>query len=102
MIPKSVKLAGMTIRVVFDKQLHKNKGIVAEARYTEQLIVIDSSVLTEEGMIQSYYHELMHHIFFILNEEALRNNEKLVDTIAHLIHQQAQSEDRYTWEELKA
>jgi len=101
LIPKKIMLAGMTIEVIFDKTLWATKRVVAEARYNEQLIVIDPTVLTREGIIQTYYHELLHHIFFILNEDTLRTNEKLVDTIAHLVHQAAQSTETYTYEEAK-
>ena len=100
-IPKRIHLAGMTIDVVLTDTLYKNKKVIAEACYPEQKIMLDTTMLTYEGMSQAYCHELMHWIFYILNEDQIRQNEKLVDTAAHLLHQSLKEEDYYTKEELK-
>jgi hypothetical protein len=100
-IPKKIHLAGMTIDVILTDKLYSAKRVIAEAIYPEQKIMLDTTMLSYEGMCQSYCHELLHFIFYILNEDQLRQNEKLVDTTAHLLHQALKEEDYYTEEELK-
>lgn len=101
-IPKRIHLAGMTIDVVLTDTLYKNKKVIAEACYPEQKIMLDTTMLGYEGMCQSYCHELMHMVFYVLNEDTLRSNEKLIDTTAHLLHQALQATDYYSHEELFA
>lgn len=86
-IPRQLKLAGLTIDVVLDNTLFKEKGIVGEARYPAEQILIDNSVQKLTSVEHNYCHELVHWIFYVLNEEELRGNEKLVDQIAYLLHQ---------------
>lgn len=101
MIPKQIQLAGFTIKIELVDDLYKKKQRIAEADYANHRIVIDRTMIPIAGMRQSYYHELMHYVFFILNEDELRTNEKLIDTIAHLLHQAHQKNECYTAEELK-
>lgn len=100
-IPKSFKLAGLTIAVILDPDLYKNRKVAGEARYLEQKIILDTKVLSPELLEQNFYHELVHWIFYILNEDDMRNNEKLVDTMAYLLHQTIKtSTDTYSLNEL--
>ena len=86
-IPNQLKLAGQTITIVKDPQLYETRKIVGEALYSKQQILLDSGTCTEEQMQQNFLHELMHWVFFIMNEDTLRNNEKIVDLVAHFLHQ---------------
>jgi predicted SprT family Zn-dependent metalloprotease len=104
MIPKSFHLAGLKITVKLDLNLYRDHKVVGEARYPQQQIILDSRVLSEDFMEQNFFHELVHWIFYILNEESLQHNEKLVDTMAFLLHQSLKTNggDMYTSEELEA
>ncbi len=86
-IPRSFMLGGLTINVVRDDDLVNSRSIIGEARYHEQTIRIDTSVAPRQTVEQSFFHELTHWIFFIMNEDELRNNEKLVDLFAHFLYQ---------------
>lgn len=96
MIPKSIKLAGFTINIILSDFLYARNKVVAEAVYGKHEIVIDTTMLTPDGMRQAYYHELIHWIFYILNEETLRDNEKLVDTMGHLLFQAQQCSEYHS------
>lgn len=101
MIPRSFQLCGLTIDVKLDPDLYRTRKIVGEARYPDQLIILDTSTLGLQSLEQSYLHELVHWVFYILNEDEIRNNEKLVDQIAYLLHQSLQTKGEcYTPEEL--
>jgi hypothetical protein len=94
---------GIDITVVLEPSLYKEKKILGEARYPSQTIALDSSMLKGQSLEHNFYHELVHWVFYVLNEDELRNNEKLVDTIAYLIHQSIRTgTDFYTEEELNA
>ena len=93
MIPHSFQLAGFTIKVVIDPQLYKEKKITAEAQYTKNQIVIDPTILGIAGLEQCFYHELVHWIYYVMNEHELRMDEKHVDMMAHLLYQSFRSKD---------
>lgn len=101
MIPKSIKLAGFTINVEFSDTLYKNKQRVAEAVYKDHKIIIDNNILPYDAMVQSFYHELMHFIYYVLNEDEQRQDERLIDVVAHLLYQASQSNDYYSKKEAK-
>lgn len=101
MIPRNVKLAGFTITVEFSDSLYENKKRVAEADYKNHKIIIDNKILPRDAMVQSFYHELMHFIYYVLNEDELRRDERLIDVVAHLLYQSSQTTDYYTEKEMK-
>ena len=86
-IPEFTWLMGMKITTEFDSTLCARKKLVGEADYRQQKIVLDNSVCTQEILEQSYLHELVHWILFLMNRQELRNDEDFVDTFAHLIYQ---------------
>lgn len=86
-IPKSFELAGIKIEVENDKELVEHKGYIGEARYHDQKILLDMSVAPTDSTEQAFYHELVHWILYVMNEDEMRNNEKLVDVIGHLLYQ---------------
>ena len=85
-IPSSIKIAGLKIKVVYDKNLTKRLNLVGQADYQNLLIRIDPSI-RQEIQEQVFIHEALHWVFFILYEHDKREDEKLVDTMAHLIYQ---------------
>ena len=86
-VPKSFMLGGLRINVNFDDNMVNNRKIIGEARYAEQAVWLDPYAAPQQIVEQSYLHELTHWIFYIMNEDELRNNEKLVDLFAHLLYQ---------------
>lgn len=102
LIPKEFHLAGIKVKVVLDPTLHERRKIVGEARYPDQTILLDNKVLKDELLEQNFYHELIHWVFYILNMDELRNDEKLVDTMSYLIHQSMKTNaEYYSQEELR-
>jgi hypothetical protein len=91
-IPKQIKLAGLTIQIVFDDTLIATRKIVGEACYNDQKILLDPTV-SDEQLEQNFFHELLHWIFYIMGEAALRDNEKVVDLLSHFLHQALKDED---------
>ena len=90
-IPKRFKLMGHTIEVKFDPELQFRENCAGEARYRTKEILLAQSTehhpRFQSDIEQTFYHELMHWIFHELNETELRDNEKLVDTVAALLQQ---------------
>lgn len=86
-IPNQFNLAGLTVTVEFDSTLCQTKNMLGEARYTDQKIVLDPTAAAPETITASFYHELVHWCLYIMNEEELRNSERFVDLMAHLLYQ---------------
>ncbi len=86
-IPKSFWLGGLKIDVHFDESLVVEKNVIGQASYTAQEILIDPSVAPLQFVEQSYLHELVHWIFYMMSEQELCNNERLVDLFAHFLYQ---------------
>jgi hypothetical protein len=87
LIPKQLDLAGITITIQPDDKLIENKKCIGEASYNSQKIIIDASATPSDIFEQAYFHELVHWIFYVMNEDELRNNEKLVDLFGHFLYQ---------------
>ena len=87
LIPKSFMLGGLKINVQFDTNLSSKKKVIGEAHYAKQMIRLDPSIALVQSVEQASLHELTHWIFYVMNEESLRNNEKIVDLFAHFLYQ---------------
>jgi len=86
-VPKSFMLGGLKINVQLDDTLVNTKKVIGEARYAEQVVILDSSAAPRQTVEQAFIHELTHWIIYVMNEDELRNNEKLVDLFAHFMYQ---------------
>ena len=88
-IPSQVEIAGITIKTVLmgENDEWEEKGCVGKADYKNQTIIIDTTLVKEGMLEQIYYHELLHWIFYIMGEEKLQRDEKIVDLLAHFIYQ---------------
>ncbi len=93
-IPDSFWLGGLQIDVVIDENLLKSRKLLGEAQYPAQRIVLDSGLLKQQLSEQNYYHELVHWILYVMNEDVLRDNEKFVDVFATFLHQARVTEQR--------
>jgi len=85
-IPNSFMLGGLKIDVEIDETL-KEKNMIGQANYVAQMIKIDPTISTLQFVEQSFVHELVHWIFYMIDEDELRQNEKLVDLFAHFLYQ---------------
>ena len=90
-IPKKFNLAGLTITVETDNTMIANKKIIGEARYNSQKITMDMEGACREMTEQSFLHELVHWIFYVMGEDKLRCNERVVDLFAQFLYQYEQS-----------
>ena len=90
-IPKKVTLAGIDINVVIDTHNEELRGNSGAACYRSQQIILDGTSYKEQSVEQAYFHELVHWILFIMNEDELKENEQFVDVFAHLLYQATKS-----------
>jgi len=90
-IPKEFQLFGQVIRVEFDHKLNFEENCIGQCRYRENKILLCPSTkdypISKDQQLQTFFHELVHYMFFLLNENELRDNEKIVDQLGHLIQQ---------------
>ena len=90
-IPKSFQLLGQTITVEWMDRLIEDQDAVGESHYRKNRIVLqqhnDGIVRPQTQSEATFCHELVHWIFFMMNEDDLRKNEKLVDVFGRLLHQ---------------
>lgn len=86
-IPRSFQLGGLKIDVVLDNTFIDQHNCVGQAVYIEQKIIIDPSKTPQQTTEQAFVHELVHWIFYMMNEHELRNNERIVDCFAHFLYQ---------------
>lgn len=87
LIPKTFSLGGITVNVEGDDTLCRSRKMVGEAQYIMQRIVLDTASMKQQMMEQCFYHELVHWILYVMNEDELRNNEKFVDVFSQFLYQ---------------
>ena len=94
-VPDQFKLFGKTINVSLKENLankyHFEKLLWGEANYSENTIHLQcntSMIPRKQEVIEAvFFHELTHFLFELLSLDELNNDEKTVDTFAHLLHQ---------------
>ncbi len=90
-IPKSFKLFGTTISVVFDNKYCNDNSRYGESDYSQSRIVLSKTdgvnPLSEDRIIDTFYHERVHAILDAMHERDLSANEKFVDVFAKLMRQ---------------
>ena len=89
-IPTTFKLGGIEVSVVKNDALISDHGFIGLCHYTEQQIVFDPSVSPDIAE-QSFIHELVHWILYVMGEEELRKNEKFVEVFAQFLYQYIQT-----------
>lgn len=87
-IPKSVVVGGMVFPVHIEK-IHsvKNGSALGKTDYARQRILIDPTLATLQITEQTFFHELIHLLFYMCGESELRMNERLVEVIAQFLYQ---------------
>jgi predicted SprT family Zn-dependent metalloprotease len=95
-IPKRFKLMGQTISVVWVEGMGDDTDCAGIASYRHNEIRLQpstpSALRTESHLEHTFYHELIHWIFFFAGgfykgDDHLHKNEQLVDMCAGLLHQ---------------
>lgn len=94
-IPKEFKLFGTTVKVVFDNNRMNQGNKYGEADYSTQQITLSTTIgvkpLSEDRIMDCYYHEKVHMILEAMKETDLSENEKFVDIFAKLWRQADES-----------
>jgi len=86
-IPSRITLAGIPIDIVLDDTFAAKQNCAGQSCYQSQTIHLDSKLTPADSRNQTFWHEVTHWIFYIMGEDELRNNERIVDLLAHLIYQ---------------
>lgn len=90
-IPRAFMLAGhrFTVEYVSEKEMEEAAGQPAYGLFLPNrlsiLLLHPSRRLKRSVILQTFYHELFHAIFWVANHQW--QNEKLVDQCGHLLHQ---------------
>jgi len=96
-IPKSIKLIGETITVVYDENLHTRDSLLGSTDYQGLKINLMPSCkgynVPSEKIQQVYFHELVHWILLKMHKEELRKDEDFVDMFADLMLQAENSRE---------
>lgn len=88
-IPSTFTLAGQTWTVKFDPNLEEKHEAYGSCDFDRLTITLmpPSRTLKRAIVLQSFWHEAFHAIFFTLNQTKLMRDEKLVDQCGHMVHQ---------------
>jgi hypothetical protein len=90
-IPKSFKIFGDKIDVIFDEEYCNARKLYGEASFTEAKIRLSTTaerdILSQDRIEDTFYHEKVHIILDAMKEHELSSNEKFVDLFAKLLRQ---------------
>lgn len=90
-IPKRFKLFASTIQVVFDNKRMNDMTNYGLAEYSEHKITLSDvhgvDPLSQDRILDTFYHEKVHMILDSMHERDLSANEKFVDVFAKLLRQ---------------
>lgn len=90
-IPKSFKLFATSIKVFFDNVFCNEKECYGYARYSESNIALADTYgimsLSDDKIVDTFYHEKVHMILDTMGEHELSSNEKFVDIFGKLLRQ---------------
>lgn len=96
-LPKSFKLFGTTIDIIFDNTRMNDLGyygLFESGKHKITLSTIDGlNDLGKDRIINTFYHESVHAILDSMNEIELNKNEKFVDVFAKLIRQMNETKE---------
>lgn len=90
-IPKSFMLGGSqwSVVMVSPEEMEKIAGEEAYGHFDSDILTIHlvkpSRTFKRSNVLQAFYHELFHAIFYVANHRW--DDEKLVDQCGNLLHQ---------------
>lgn len=90
-IPKKFKLFGTTYKVLWDNQRMNDKQYYGLCDSSKSEITLSTTKgldeLSEDLIVDTWYHERTHAILDMMNEYELSENEKFVDVFSKLLRQ---------------
>lgn len=90
-IPNRFKLFADTINVVWDDKYLNDKRQYGESDYSECKITLateeNRTKLSQDRIIDTFYHERTHAILDAMHERDLSGNEQFVDVFSKLLRQ---------------
>ena len=90
-IPKSFKLFGSTIKVVFDNDRLNELKLYGQCDYGLSKIFLaetqERKELSPDKIKDTFYHEKVHMILDTMGEDKLSSDEKFVDIFSKLLRQ---------------
>jgi len=90
-VPKKYKLFNTTVNIIWDNKRLNDKGVYGLHDYGKSEIVLSTiegvEKLSEDRIIDTFYHERTHSILDAMNEQELSNNERFVDVFSKLLRQ---------------
>lgn len=96
-IPKSFKLFGTTINIVWDNKRLNDLGAYGSSDYGSCEITLSDTEgvtpLSKDRILDTFYHERTHAILDAMNEQELSKNEKFVDVFSKLLRQSDETEE---------
>lgn len=89
--PFTFKLFASTIKVVWDNKNMNDKEIFGECDYACLTITLSTTdglrKLSDDRIMDCFYHEKVHMILYSMKELGLTNNEQFVESLAKLLRQ---------------
>jgi 2-hydroxy-3-keto-5-methylthiopentenyl-1-phosphate phosphatase len=90
-IPKTFKLFGTTYNIVWDNDRLNDRNEYGLCDYSRSEIILSNTIgvkkLSDDKIMDTYYHEKTHAILDMMNERELSSNEKFVDVFSKLLRQ---------------
>ena len=90
-IPKSFKLFGTTYNIIWNNDKLNDKNNYGECDYSTSTITLSNTEgtkpLSEDKIMDTFYHEKVHAILDMMHERDLSANEKFVDVFSKLLRQ---------------
>jgi hypothetical protein len=85
-IPKRFNLIGMEWKVETQPNLLQRNGVFGLCELATHTILLQEANkdFSKDAQRLTFLHELQHAYFFVLNENELNSNEKLVDMLGNL------------------
>jgi len=94
-IPRKYKLFSTTVNVVWDNKRLNDKDMYGLSDYSKNEIILSTTdglnKLSDDRIIDTFYHERTHSILDAMNETELSNNEKFVNVFSNLLRQADES-----------
>lgn len=93
-IPSTFKLAGHTYTVKLQKDLLTTDNEFGSLNEVTHVMTLQPPDPVPQSRVEStFFHELLHAIFYELGESELDKNERLIDSIANLLYQALSTSD---------
>ena len=88
-IPNSFDIFGHTVSIEYSNTLLSESECLGLSIFNENRILLATpcSTVARSVLLQTYYHELTHFIFYYLSESEHCFDEVLVDRIGQVLHQ---------------